>query len=124
MRSPTITRLLTLGFVFLWSGWAFPAAENWELFATSKTTKVYFDRGSVTEAEGYIQYNIRIDYDETRETRDKKYRYRSAINGVAAQCDAKKFAVTSIDLFDDAGGEGRSPASGENFDRGRHRCDP
>ena len=103
MRRQTNSRLLTLGLVFLWSGWAFPADENWELFATSKTTKVYFDRSSVTEAAGYVQYNIRIEYGETRETRDKKHRYRSAINGLAVQCDAKKFAVTSIDLFDDAG---------------------
>lgn len=103
MRSPIISRLLILGLLCFWSGWAIPAEDNWALFATSKTTKVYFDRGSVKEAEGYVHYNIRIEYVATRETRDKKYRYRSAINGLVVQCDAKKFAVTSIALFDEAG---------------------
>ena len=94
MRSLMIIRLLAPALLCLCSGYAFPAEDNWALFATSSTTKVYFDRGSVKEAEGYVHYNIRIEYGGTRETRDKKYRYRSAINGLAVQCDTNKFAVT------------------------------
>jgi S1-C subfamily serine protease len=105
MRSLTIIRFLAPALLCLCGGHALAAAGNWELFATSSTTKVYFDRGSVKEAEGYVHYNTRIEYDRTRETRDKKYRYRSAINGAAAQCDAKKFAVTSITLFNETGAQ-------------------
>jgi len=103
MRSLTIIRFLAPVLLCLCSGHALAAAGNWELFATSRATKVYFDRSSVKEAEGYVHYNIRIEYVATRETRDKKYRYRSAINGVAVQCDAKQFAVTSITLFNETG---------------------
>jgi len=103
MRSLTITRFLAPALLCLCSSHALPAEDNWGLFATSSTTRVYFDRSSVKEAEGYVHYNIRIEYVATRETRDKKYRYRSAVNGLAVLCDAQKFAVTSIVLFDDAG---------------------
>jgi S1-C subfamily serine protease len=103
MRSLTIIRFLAPALLCLCGGHALAAAGNWELFATSSTTKVYFDRGSVKEAEGYVHYNVRIEYGQTRETRDKKYRYQSTVNGQAAQCDASKFAVTSITLFDGAG---------------------
>ena len=72
MPSPIMFRLLVFGLLCFWGGWAIPAEDNWALFATSSTTKVYFDRGSVKEAEGYIHYNIRIEYGGTRETRDKK----------------------------------------------------
>jgi uncharacterized protein len=103
MRSLTIIRLLAPALLGLCGGHALAAEKNWELFATTSATKVYFDRGSVKEAEGYVHYNIRIEYDATRETRDKKYRYRSAINGLAVQCDARTLAVTSITLLDEAG---------------------
>ena len=103
MRSLTITRLLAPALLCLCGSHASAAVGNWELFATSSSTMVYFDRGSVKEAEGYVHYNIRIEYGQTRETRDKKYRYRSAINGVAVQCDAKTSAVTSITLFNETG---------------------
>ena len=115
MRSPIICRLVSLALLSFWSGWAIPAQETWALFATSKTTKVYFDRGSVKEADGYVHYNLRIVYDATRETRDRKYRYRSAINGLAVRCEAKKFAVTSIALFDEAGAR----LAGSSMDRER-----
>ena len=98
-----MSRLLVFGLLCFWSGWAIPAEDNWALFATSNTSRVYFDRGSVKEAEGYVHYNIRIEYGVTRETRDKKYRYRSEINGLAVQCDANRFAVTSIALIDETG---------------------
>ena len=98
-----IVRFLVAALLCLCNGRALAADKNWELFATSSATKVYFDRGSVKEAEGYVHYNVRIEYGQTRETRDKKYKYRSAINGQAAQCEASKFAVTSITLFDGAG---------------------
>lgn len=103
MRSLTIARLLAPALLCLYGGNAEPAEQNWELFATSEATRIYFDRGSVKEDGGYVHYDIRIEYSAARETRDKKYRYRSAINGQAAQCDAGKFAVTSMTLSDEAG---------------------
>lgn len=103
MRSLTIARLLAPALLCLCSGPAMPAEGTWELFARSATTRIYFDRGSVKKDDGYVHYNIRVEHDAARETRDKKYRYRSAINGQAAECDAGKFAATSITLFDEAG---------------------
>jgi hypothetical protein len=103
MRSLTIIRLLAPALLCLGGGPAWAADKKWELFATSSATRVYFDRSSVKEAEGYVHYNIRIEYVKARETRDKKIRYRSAVNGQAVQCEANKFAVTSITLLDEAG---------------------
>lgn len=103
MRSLTIIRLLAPALLCLGGGPAWAADKYWELFATSSATKVYFDRSSVRQTEGYVHYNVRIEHVKTRETRDKKYRYRSTVNGQAAQCDAKTFAVTSMTHFDDAG---------------------
>ena len=113
MRSLTLVRLLAPALLCLCGGNAEPAEQNWELFATSDTTRIYFDRGSVKEDGGYVHYSIRIEHNAARETRDKKYRYRSVMNGQAAQCDAGKFAVTSITLSDEAGsrvaGSARDP---------------
>lgn len=53
MRSLTTSRLLMLGVLLCGAG-AVAAEENWELFATSQSAKVYFDRGSVKETEGYV----------------------------------------------------------------------
>ncbi|MGH9783797.1 MAG: S1C family serine protease [Terriglobia bacterium] len=103
MRSLTIIRLLAPALICLCGGHAWAAEKKWELFATSKASKVYFDRGSVRQAEGYVQYDIRVEYGQTRETRDKKYRYRSEIRGQAVQCETSKFAVTSMTLLDEAG---------------------
>lgn len=104
MRNPVIVRLLMLGLVFLWSGWAFPGDENWKLFATSKSANIFIDPGSVKKDEEYVYYNLRIEYAETRETSDKKFRYKSAVNEQAGLCDARKVAVTSATLYDEAGG--------------------
>ncbi len=102
MRSLTIIRLLAPALLCLCGGQAL-AQKNWELFATSSTTKVYFDRGSVKQAEGYVHYNVRVEYGQERTTRDGKHRYRSSLNGQVAQCESSKFAVTSITLLDEAG---------------------
>jgi S1-C subfamily serine protease len=103
MRSLTIARLLALALLCLCGGNAAPAEQNWELIATGDATRIYLDRGSVKEDGGYVHYNLRIEHDGARETRDKKYRYRSVMNGQAAQCEAGKFAVTSITLSDESG---------------------
>jgi uncharacterized protein len=79
------------------------AQEDWEPFATSESALVFIDRGSVRKAEDYVQYRLRIDYTEEPQSRDGKYRYRSATHGVAAQCEAKKLVVTSVELSDAAG---------------------
>jgi hypothetical protein len=96
-------RFLASTLLCLYGGHASAAEESWELFATARTAKVYFDRGSVSKAEDFVQYRVRVEYANERETRERRYRYRSAVNGVAAQCEAKKVAVTSIALFDSAG---------------------
>ena len=80
------------------------AAEvDWEPFATSRSAVVFFDRGSVRESDDYVHYRIRVEYADERVSRDGKHRYRSAVNGFAAQCEAKKLVVTSVELRDDAG---------------------
>jgi S1-C subfamily serine protease len=64
---------------------------------------VYFDRASVREDEGYVHYRVRIEFGEARDSRDRKYRYKSSVSGQAAQCEARKVALTSAALFDEAG---------------------
>jgi len=103
MRNLTIIRFLAPALLCLGGGPAWAADKSWELFATSTATRIYFERRSVKEAEGYVHYNIRIEHVKTRETRDKKYRYRSEVRGQAVQCDAGKLAVTSLTLLDEAG---------------------
>jgi hypothetical protein len=98
-----LARFLAAALLCLHAGLAAPAQENWGLFAVGRSATVYFDRESVSRSGEYVLYRIRVEYAEERETRDRKYRYRSAVNGVAAQCEAGKVAVTSIELRDGAG---------------------
>jgi hypothetical protein len=79
------------------------AAQTWQLFATGKTAKVYFDRASVREDDGFVHYRVRIEYGEPRDSRDRRRRYKSSVSGQAAQCAARKVALTSVTLFDEAG---------------------
>jgi S1-C subfamily serine protease len=79
------------------------AAQSWQLFATGKTAKVYFDRASVREEDGFVHYRVRIEYGEPRDSRDRRQRYKSSVSAQAAQCDTRKVALTSVALFDDAG---------------------
>jgi len=79
------------------------AAESWQLFATGKTAKVFFDRASVREEDGYVHYRMRIEFGEPRDSRDRKHRYKSSVSAQAAQCEARKVALTSVSLYDDAG---------------------
>jgi S1-C subfamily serine protease len=100
MRRPTVTRLLSCALLLA----AAPAAaQTWQLFATGKTAKVYFDRASVREDDGYVHYRLRIEFGEPRDSRDRKQRYKSSVSAQAAQCDARKVALTSVTLYDDAG---------------------
>ncbi|HSA90311.1 MAG TPA: surface-adhesin E family protein, partial [Burkholderiales bacterium] len=87
----------------LHAGLAAAAEVDWEPFAKSSSAIVFFDRGSVTKSDDYVQYRFRVEYTKERETRDGKYRYRSAVQGVAGQCDEKKQVVTSVELRDEAG---------------------
>ena len=100
MRRSTVARLLSCGLLLA----AAPAAaQTWQLFAAGKTAKVYFERASVRENEGFVHYNVRIEYGEPRDSRDRKHRYKSSVSGQAAQCEARKVALTSVALYDDAG---------------------
>lgn len=100
MRRSTVAHILSCGLLLV----AAPAAaESWQLFATGKTAKVYFDRDSVREQDGYVHYRMRIEFGEPRDSRDRKYRFKSSVSAQAAQCEARKVALTSVTLFDDAG---------------------
>ena len=79
------------------------AAESWQLFATATTAKIFFDRASVREEDGYVHYQWRIEYTEPRDSRDRKYQYTSSVSGQAGRCEARKVALKSVALFD-AGG--------------------
>jgi len=98
-----ILRLFAPTLLCLYASLASPAEENWGLFAVGRNASVYFDRGSVSKSGEYVVYRIRVEYAEERESRSRKFRYRSAVNGIAAQCEEKKVAVTSIELRDGAG---------------------
>jgi S1-C subfamily serine protease len=87
----------------LHAGLAAAAEVDWEPFATSRSAVVFFDRGSVKKSDDYVHYRIRVEYADERVSRDKKHRYRSAVNAFAVQCDAKKLVVTSVELRDNAG---------------------
>jgi len=100
MRRSTLARLLSCALLLA----AAPAAaQTWQLFATGKTAKVYFDRASVREEDGYVHYRMRIEFGEPRDSRDRKHRFKSSVSAQAAQCEARKVALTSVTLFDDAG---------------------
>lgn len=100
MRRSTVARLLSCALLLA----AAPAvAQTWQLFASGKTAKVYFDRASVREEDGYVHYRMRIEFGEPRDSRDRKHRYKSSVSAQAAQCDARKVALTSVSLYDDAG---------------------
>jgi len=78
---PRLAWYLALTFAFLlWSAGAASAEESWQLFAKSKTAKVYFDRSSVRTDEDYVRFRIRIEYDAPRQSRNKKYEYSSSLN--------------------------------------------
>ena len=100
VRRVTVARLLACA---LFLAAAPVAAQTWQLFATGKTAKVYFDRASVREQDGYVHYRLRIEFGEPRDSRDRKHRYKSSVSGQAAQCEARKVALTSVALYDDAG---------------------
>lgn len=100
MRRSTVTRLLACALLLA----AAPAAaQTWQLFAAGKSAKVYFDRASVREDDGFVHYRVRIEYGEPRDSRDRRRPYKSSVSGQAAQCDARKVALTSVAQFDDAG---------------------
>lgn len=102
MRIATLSRFMLLCCAVV-PGVLAAAEDDWELFAKSTSTAVYFDRASVTETGWYVEYRVRVEYQKDRETRSKKYRYRKAVTQNAAQCDSEKVAVTSVTLLDAAG---------------------
>jgi len=81
------------------------ADADWQLFATSKSAKVYYDRASLREDGDYVHYAVRVDLAEPRETKTGKFTYQSAISRIAARCDEGTFATTEVTLFDSKGAE-------------------
>ena len=81
MRRASTTGLLSCALLLA----AAPAAaQTWQLFATGKTAKVFFDRASVREEDGYVHYRMRIEFGEPRDSRDRKHRYKSSVSAQAA----------------------------------------
>lgn len=81
-----------------------PAAkESWQLFASSSSTKIFFDRASVREAEGYVHFRMRIEHGKPRASRDRSFSYRSSVSELAADCAARKVAIVSATLYDGDG---------------------
>ena len=76
------------------------AAENWQVFATATSARIYFDRDSVRTHEGYVHYRVRIDFSAPRDTRDRKVRFQRSVSGLAAECEAREVAATSVTLYD------------------------
>jgi S1-C subfamily serine protease len=76
---------------------------QWQLFARGTTAKVYFDRGSVREADAYVRFRMRIEYSAPRTSRDRRHRYSSAISEMAAECASRKVAIVSAVLYDESG---------------------
>jgi len=83
-----------------WSVWARAADADWQLFATSKSAKVYFDRASLREDGDYVHYAVRVDFAAPRESKSSKVSYQSALSRVAARCDTSRYAVTGVTLYD------------------------
>ena len=79
------------------------SAQTWQLFATATTAKVFFDRASVREEDGYVHYQWRIEYIAPRDSSDRKYQYSSSVSGQAGQCEARKVALKSVARFDVGG---------------------
>lgn len=81
-----------------------PAADgDWRLFVKSKTGNIYFDQASVRADQDYVRFRYRVEFEEPRQTPNKKYEYSTAINAQAVRCEEKKYVITSIALFDKAG---------------------
>jgi S1-C subfamily serine protease len=76
---------------------------DWQLFAAGSTLKVLFDRGSVREADSYVHFRMRVEYSAPRTSRDRRYRYSSAISEMAAECATRRVAVVSAVLYGEDG---------------------
>lgn len=90
------------------------ADAGWQLFATSKSAKVYYDRASLREDGDYVHYAVRVDLAEPRETKTGKFTYQSAISRIAARCGEGTSATTQVTLFDSKGAELTDQRRGEN----------
>jgi len=104
MRRPAAVLLLVLALPVAAAPATSPAArESWQLFASGSSTKVFFDRASVREAEGYVHFRMRIEHGKPRTSRDRSFSYRSSVSELAADCAARKVAIVSATLYDEAG---------------------
>ena len=108
-----LARHIALTLALLCASAGVHAADDWKLFARSKSGNVYFSSGSVRTDEDYVRFRIRLDYNEPRKTANEKYEYSSAINAQAVRCDEEKYVITSIALFDEAG----DPVAGSSRNR-------
>ncbi|MDH4095867.1 MAG: serine protease [Betaproteobacteria bacterium] len=75
----------------------------WQLFASSSSTKVYLDRASVREDGEYVHFRMRIEHAQPRTSRNRRHTYKSSESELAGDCAARKLAIVSAALFDDAG---------------------
>jgi len=90
------------------------ADADWQLFATSKSAKAYYDRASLREDGDYLHYAVRVDLAEPRETKTGKFLYHSAISKIAVRCDQGTYATTEVTLFDSKGAQLTDQRRSEN----------
>ena len=83
----------------------YAADADWQLFATSKSAKVYYDRASLREDGDYVHYAVRVEFAEPRESKTGKFVYQSAVSQFAARCDKLTYATTEVTLYDSKGAE-------------------
>jgi len=99
-RAPLARLVLLVLLAFpAWSFSARAADADWQLIATSKSAKVYFDRASLREDGDYVHYAVRVDLAEPRESKSSKVRYQSALSRFAARCDRGTYATTAVILY-------------------------
>lgn len=106
-RAPLARLVLLVLLVFpAWSFSVHAADADWQLIATSKSAKVYFDRASLREDGDDVHYAVRVDLAEPREGKSSKVRYQSALSRFAVQGEIAQLFLerNAVDFERDAGG--------------------
>src|SRR5512134_1654712 len=78
-------------------------AEPWEFVASGGGIKAFIDPASVFRDGEYVRAQVRVEYAVDRDSPDRKYRFRSAVQGQAMLCEARKGVNVTTTLFDAAG---------------------
>jgi S1-C subfamily serine protease len=93
-------------------------AEGWEFVAGGGGIKAFLDPASVFRDGEYVRARVRVEYAADRDSPDKKFRFRSAVNGQAMRCEARRGVNVSTTLYDASGKEmAGSSRKREDWDR-------